>query len=153
MTGLLHQPQLRLQTQLRLLSPHPWKWHLNAQTKPQSPNSPLGRWRGCSVALSTEQLCCRYISDSLTSWMALCYKRYQSVNATCQAVHDSYCCCFVRALILFGQMRLSVMSSWFLGTASKISSSTESSWLHPVTILRLCSPVSRPVLLGWKQTT
>lgn len=75
MTDLLRQPQLRPQIELQLLSPHPWKCHLNAQTKPQSPKSPLGRWLRCSVGLNTEQLCCRYISDFLTNWIPQCHER------------------------------------------------------------------------------
>ena len=55
-------------------------------------------------------------------------------------------------MILSGQMRLSVMSSWFLGTARKLSQSTESSWRHPAIISRQCLLVGSSVLLGYKQT-
>lgn len=57
-----------------------------------------------------------------------------------------------RALIHSGQMRLSAMSSWFLGTARKLSQSTESSWRHPATISRRCLLVGSSVLLDQKQT-
>lgn len=52
----------------------------------------------------------------------------------------------LRALTCFEETRRCAMSFWFQETVKKLFSSTESLWLHAVTISRPCSQVSPPVV-------